>query len=375
MGNLSKRVLINMSNLHGGGGLQVGISFVNELLKLPIPEYSVRLLISNEIALALDHGRVSESNWELEVCNSYGLKSLVSRLSSIEKSYDVVFTLFGPKYTFNNSVVNIVGFAQAWIIYPDNPIFKSFSWFDKCKVRLKFFLQKKFFKQSDHSVVELEHVKDALIRQGIFNKESISVVHNTISSLYLDRKQWKAIQLPKKIKEISIGLVSRDYPHKNISILPTVAKLLNEKHGLPVKFYFTLTDREWAKYKDQFGAYGETIGELCVTECPSFYEQLDAVVFPSLLECFSATPLEALSMRVPLFASDRGFVRDVCADHAIYFDPLDADDIARAIANYFLGDGKSDEELEEARNYVLSFSSAEERAKRYLEIIEQYLEK
>jgi glycosyltransferase involved in cell wall biosynthesis len=375
MNNSGKKVLINMSNLHKGGGLQVGISFASELLKLPAPKYNVKVLISKEIRSSLNEEMVLSSKWNFQVLDTYGLKTLVSTLRDIEKSYDLVFTLFGPKYTVNTSAFNIVGFAQAWIIYPNNSAQKSLPWIEKVKTRLKFLIQEKFFQKADHIIVELEHVKEALEKKAWVNRESVSVIHNTISSLYFDREQWVDIGVPRQSDEIAIGFVTRDYAHKNISVLPSVAKLLNQKFGVPVKFYFTLTDQEWDNYKDQFGDYGMTVGELSVNQCPRFYEQLDAVVFPSLLECFSATPLEALAMRVPLFASDRGFVKDVCSEHAIYFDPLDANNIANAIANYFLGDKKSVEEFDQARDHALEFSSAEERAKGYLEIIEQYLEK
>ena len=108
-------------------------------------------------------------------------------------------------------------------------------------------------------------------------------------------------------------------------------------------------------------------------ECPSFYEQIDGVVFPSLLECFSATPLEAMVMNKPLFASDRGFVRDVCGSHAMYFNPLDANNIADHIASYFKSNLDRTAQLQQARNHALNFSSAKSRAEKYLHIINTHL--
>ncbi len=375
MSNSRKKVLINMSNLHKGGGLQVATSFSNELLKLPAPEYSVKVLISKEIASALDRDEVLSSSWNFQVFNTYGLKTLFSPLRKIEKECDLVFTVFGPKYAIHSKGVDIVGFAQPWIIYPNNPVFNSLSWFNKIKTRLKFAMQLFFFKKAQYCIVELEHVRKSLLDKNVYDEDSISVVHNTISSLYLDKEQWLDIELPNDANEIAIGFVTRDYPHKNISILPSVAELLNKKFGLPVKFYFTLTDQEWSNYKEEFGDYAETVGPISVAQCPRFYEQLDAVIFPSLLECFSATPLEALFMQVPLFASDRDFVKDVCGDYGIYFEPLEAGSIAEVIADYFLGDSNNRYEIKEARNHVLSFSNAEDRAKSYLNVIDQYLEK
>ena len=47
------KLIINTSNLHGGGGTQVGFSFIHECIKFPENEYSVFLCpqLSNEIDL------------------------------------------------------------------------------------------------------------------------------------------------------------------------------------------------------------------------------------------------------------------------------------------------------------------------------------
>jgi glycosyltransferase involved in cell wall biosynthesis len=372
---MSQKVLINMSNIHGGGGLQVAISFASELLKLACKQPTYKVLISTEVASAFDDNELKMSDWGFEVCDTHGIKTLLSQLNIIQSQYDIVFTLFGPKYTFFKAKKDIVGFAQLWILSFDNSITQRLPFLESLKLKVKFGLQKWFFKRANHLIVELEHVQQALTGQGIFPKESISVVHNTISSLYLNEALWKPVEIRIPEKQISIGFVTRNYLHKNIKILPKVAKLLNEQYLLPVKFYLSLNDEEWCNYSQSFGAYGETVGALSVYQCPTFYQKMDAVVFPSLLECFSATPLEALSMRRPLFASDRGFVSDVCGEYAYYFDPLDAESIASMIAGYFNGCQKTEAELESAREHVFAFSNAQQRAQNYLTIIEQNLEK
>jgi glycosyltransferase involved in cell wall biosynthesis len=369
-----KKALINISNIHGGGALQVAISFVSELLAFKEVDSRIKLLVSDEVASGLSPVKLAESNWDIEVFNTYGIKTLWSGLNTIQKHYDVVFTLYGPKYTLFKAKLDIVGFAQLWILEFDNPVTRAMSSVARSKLKAKFGLQKWFFQRADHLVVELEHVKRSLSEQGVFDQDHITVVHNTLSNLYLDSSLWQALPLERLKDQIAIGFVTRDYSHKNIQILPKVAKILREEYRLPVKFYLSLTDAEWQNYSQDFGDYGQTVGALNVYQCPTFYQQMDAVIFPSLLECFSATPLEALVRKKPLFASERGFVRDVCQDYAMYFDPLDAKDIARVVADYFQGTQKTDAELEQARNHVLNFSNATQRAKDYLQIIQQHLE-
>jgi glycosyltransferase involved in cell wall biosynthesis len=369
------KVLINMANIHSGGGLQVAISFISELLKFECKKFVYKILISTDVASAFEPDVLKMSAWDFEVLDTYGINALWSKLNKKQCNYDIVFTLFGPKYTVFKAKIDIVGFAQPWILSFDNPISMQMPLIEKLYIKLKYDIQKWFFKRADHLVVELEHVHQALVEKGIFPKESLSVVHNTLSNHYLHEEHWQPIALSIPEKQISIGFITRDYSHKNIKILSKVAILLNEKYSLPVKFYFSLNAMEWRNHSQSFGNYGITVGALSVFQCPMFYKKMDAVVFPSILECFSVTPLEALAMRKPLFASDRGFVRNVCGEHAYYFDPLDPEDIASVIAGYFNGRQKTDAEIDSAHDHVIAFSNAEQRAKKYLEIIEQYLKR
>src|SRR5690606_15046068 len=100
-----------------------------------------------------------------------------------------------------------------------------------------------------------------------------------------------------------------------------------------------------------------------------FYRAMDAVIFPSLLECFSATPLEAMAMEKPLIASDRPFNRDVCSDHAHYFDPMAPDTAADQVAKLFSNGTADVNALRLAREHAINFASPRERAQRYLEIL------
>ena len=371
----NKLILINTSNLHSGGGLQVGISFLYELSIMTHNHLSsLHVIVSSEINNGLSQlGANTAVFASYELINTFGIKDFFSRSNSRIKNYDVVFTVFGPNYSRARGKKEIVGFAQLWILNFDNPISERMSFLSKNILRLKFCIQWLFFLRADHYVVELEHVKEGLIASKGINSDKISVVYNTVSSLYLDKTLWKSISFTKNENEISLGIVTRDYPHKNLDILPLVAQQLELHHGLKVRFYTTLNEIEWSLRDDEFKKYVSTVGSLSPDECPSFYEQIDGVVFPSLLECFSATPLEAMVMNKPLFASDRGFVRDVCGNHAIYFNPLDAKSIAEHIANYFKSNLDRTAQLQQARNHALNFSSAKSRAEKYLHIINSHL--
>jgi len=206
----------------------------------------------------------------------------------------------------------------------------------------------------------------------MFREQDIAVAANCVSKIYAEPELWADVAMPDPRAAIRIGVVSRDYAHKNLDLLPEIERILRQKHKLDVDFVVTLNDSEWRRRTAAFRSVIRNAGPLSVEQCPSFYRQLDGVIFPSLLECFSATPLEALVMGKPLFASDRPFVRDLCGEHPHYFDPLSPSDAARSIAAYFKSGGDP-ANLEAGRLHVLSMPTARDRAISYLRGIERIL--
>lgn len=72
-------------------------------------------------------------------------------------------------------------------------------------------------------------------------------------------------------------------------------------------------------------------GRLFDEQVKALYMHAAALVFPSTYEGFGIPPLEAMSLDCPVIASDIPVVREVCADAARYFDPLDISAMTGAI--------------------------------------------
>ena len=365
-----KRLLINASNLHVGGGVQVATSFLNELGYLQGSMENVSFFVSKEVDNSL---RILSSQMHTlsnyEVIDVYGSGFVSNNISQQLDFFNIVFTIFGPLYRWRTSFKSVVGFAQPWIIYPNNECYKMLTLGRQLKMRLKYFIQGIFFKRADILVVELEHVKQRLISLLGIPAERIHVVHNCVSSIYLDKSRWQTVDLPKLKGFLRLGYLGRNYLHKNTVIFPEIVADLERTYGIRAHFYVTFTEQEWAECTPEFRAVCFNVGPLSVAQCPGFYREIDAVVFPSLLECFSATPLEAMVMEKPLFASDRPFNRDICGQHAFYFDPLLPTSASAAIARIFGDIGPNLEALRAGREYAINFSSPKERAEKYLSLL------
>lgn len=375
-----RKVLINASNLHVGGGVQVAASFILELsrmnLRLPNVECFVFASTAVDRNLAAS-GFDSRALSNYEVLDVHGLGALKRRNVARFCGFDLVFTIFGPLYAAKRLRNHVVGFAQPWIIYPDNEVAERLPMKERLLLKLKFAIQWQFFRSADRLVVELRHVKDRLVANKRFPAGRIDVVPNCVSAIYFDESKWATVPGTdeRPDNEIRLGYVTRDYPHKNLDFLLRVGKELKLIGQRRYRFFVTLTPDEWAAKNFEFKEYVSNVGPLTVAQCPTFYRAMDAVFFPSLLECFSATPLEALAMRRALFATDRSFVRDCCGENALYFDPLDARQAAKRIDEWFSFTPLQlrQAHIERSYRHLGSLSGSRERAVAYIEIIRKQL--
>ncbi len=67
-------------------------------------------------------------------------------------------------------------------------------------------------------------------------------------------------------------------------------------------------------------------------ELRRFVSHATALVFPSLYEGFGLPPLEAMAAGCPAVVARAAAIPEVCGEAALYFDPLDPGDIARALS-------------------------------------------
>lgn len=365
------RFLINCSNLHIGGGVAVATSVIDHLSRMPAIGADIALLVStsvqaNLLAMGTDLSRFVRC----EVVNFFGVEAIWRGLDEHFIGQDLVFTLFGPAYFLRKRTKHIFGFAQPIIIYPGSPVEKRMPFRAWLRQRSKSLLQEAFFAHADELVVELEHVQIGLNKRWLLRHIPSHVVYNAVDSIYAERSRWLPISISARGNGFKLGISSRNYLHKNLACLPEVKELLASRHGVNVDFFVTFPEEEWAACTERFRQEIVNVGPLKLAQCPSFYDSMDGVFFPSMLECFSAVPVEAMMMKRPLFASDLPFIRDCCDDHAHYFDPLSVESMAAAVAAYFrLDEATRSDGLARAHAFVQGYPGPQQRAESYLAIV------
>lgn len=373
---MKKNILINCSNLHSGGAVAVSSSVINSLSHFPEEFYAafdISIICSSEVnknLLSLNTNFLFFKSYVVK--DFYGISALWKGLGKLLRGYDAVFTVFGPAYTLKSVRNHFVGFAQPNIIYDAEPQSSKFIDFERALSRVKYFLQEFFFKNSDFIFVELPHVKKGIKRKWLLKNKKVLVVESAVHSVFLKQSLWDEINFNFDSVDtaIKLGVISKNYPHKNLSVLPSVKKILRDEFNINAIFYVTLTPDEWDSSGHTFRNEIVNVGPLTLSQCPKFYSQLDGVIFPTLLECFSAVPIEALIMKKPLFVSDKPFIHDICSSYANYFNPLDPFSIAISIKKYFDLPLLIRNEVEsQAYKYVLKYSNSSLRAGNYLDAI------
>lgn len=128
--------------------------------------------------------------------------------------------------------------------------------------------------------------------------------------------------------------------HKNHRRLLEAWSLLASE-GLRPALALTLGDRdrtlvaEIDEMVERSGLRVENLGEMSHEDLFRAYQQSAALIFPSTSESFGLPLIEAGQSGLPVVASERDFVRDVCSPSQT-FDPESAVSIARAVKR-FLG--------------------------------------
>ena len=367
------RVLINASNLHVGGGVAVASSFIHELAEDEAWAPRSLVQVSSEVFQNLRAlGTRTSEFLDFECHDVVGIRGLVSRSRLERKKYDLVFTIFGPDYKFRGRVSTVTGLAQPWIVYPKNDAFMALSPLRKLLSRFKYAMQIAFFRRSSALVVESAQIAEIVARRVKIEEHKIFVVNNAVDSVFRSSQRWEVLEMPAKRSTFRFGYPARNYPHKNIQILPEVRTLLRDKYGIDIEIIVTLSDGEWQRLNSDSQRELVNVGPLSLSQLPSFYSQVDGVIFPSLLECFSAVPIEALACGKPLFASNRPFVRCEVGDYAYYFDPVDANDIAEIIARALSGTSwREHTRLRSGAEFIWSMYGSSKRTAGYLSVLSQ----
>ncbi len=371
------RLLVNCSNIRGGGASQVALATFQHLRKYAGNTYCIFLSpdFKGYIDPASFPGNFTFHFLPKHIGVPANFLKIRNMLSLLEKNFnpDCSFTLFGPSYWTPVSP-HLMGYAIPHYVYPESPFFKTLSWKETVNLKVKRFLQRYFLrKNAQFYVAETEDVRKRLsVFLGVPVERIFMVtaaLHPVYSDMTIQRKDL--VLQPRTAGEVRMISISGLGAHKNLLIIKRVIPLLREKYNINPRFILTVPD---SIYQENFPTPDEhiiNVGPVSIESCPSLYEQSDFVFLPSMLECFSALYLEGMFLGKPILTSDLSFAHAICMDAALYFDPLDPEDIAKKIHTMVTDEKARNRIIEAGFRHIHDFPTSEERTSQYMSIIRQ----
>jgi len=223
-------------------------------------------------------------------------------------------------------------------------------------------------------VTQTRLMKKGLKSRHNYSYEKIIVLPNT-RTIYPQKTPTNSFS-PINPDRINILVLSRYYPHKNLEILMDVASLIR-KYKKNYTLITTIDKNQHPKAKKLINRIYRgnndiiiNIGKIETEYIKFLYDNIDALLLPSLLESFSSTHVDAMFFMKPVITSDRAFAREICGEAGWYFNPHSPDDILNVLDQCFLNEQKRNTKIKKGREMVEKFPSWNEIANQLLKVIE-----
>ncbi len=186
---------------------------------------------------------------------------------------------------------------------------------------------KRLHRCADLVLVSSEYTRKELLKYTEVDDERVKVVYLAYDDKRFYPRAWKhRSEFLKKysIPDRYILFVGSLFEYKNTKTL--INAFIKIKKKIPhLLIIIGRTDvAQTEPVKDERIRYFDYVPS---EDLPFFYSFADAFVFPSLSEGFGIAPLEAMACGTPVISSSRASLPEVLGDAAVYFDPLNTEEI------------------------------------------------
>jgi glycosyltransferase involved in cell wall biosynthesis len=183
--------------------------------------------------------------------------------------------------------------------------------------------------------------KEEIVRNLNIKSDKVFVTYNGVSDSYrpvTDANELEYVRELYELPERFIFCLSNNKPHKNVHQL--VRAYCHSNITIPLVLACPV-DASILRTAETYGKkhliyFSKFIAE---EHLPSVYSMTHLFVYPSTYEGFGLPPLEALSCGAPVVVARSSSLPEVVGDSAIFANPFDYQDIARALE---LGVGDSE---------------------------------
>ena len=371
------KILVNTSNLVIGGGIQVGVWFIRQCLEQGLDcDFALSPAVKEELEkMAVEcHGERFRLFAHSPSKNSEVRKRILAYEEEVQP--DVVYTVFGPAYV-KFKQPHACGFADGWVSHSDLGVFRrvfATNLLSGVKLVLTSIYKAFWMRFANAWIFEAKVAADGLAKRAFINRQNCHVIANNCSDRFLDTP---VIPMPET-DVFSLLYLTADYPHKGLANYLHYAKALKQQ-APEQAFRFVITvspsspsaSKIMAKAKEWgLEDYFDFRGHVSIDKVVEVMDQNNCVMQTSYLETFSANYPEAMARQRPLLVSDFEFARNICQDAAVYVDPDDFEQVAKAIIGL-----KQDKQLQQklvrkGTQVLNTLPNSQQRFSQYIQLLE-----
>lgn len=269
------------------------------------------------------------------------------------------YFFFAPNYCKKNGISKVLNFGDiilprvknqtyffdwAYLVLDDPNIWSSMDLKSRFIRLFKAKLIKAFKSNNKTVIVQSEEISRSYKKNLGFEGELI-VAPTPVSVSNSEGKSHG-------VEENSLVYISNYAPHKNFEIIPRVAAILKQnKVDCSIVLTIDESSIHWSNLRLKLSDLGaldmvKTLGSLPQEDVFAVLKNSRALFFPSKLESYGIPLIEAMILGKPVLTSNTPFIKSVCGDAVLYFDPNCPENIAAKITDFI--DGADDFETRQA---------------------------
>jgi glycosyltransferase involved in cell wall biosynthesis len=325
-----KKIYFYAPNVHTGGGIVLLKSIIDN-----INANSSDIEITAILDRRVKDGLLSLSGLNVIWVNRsiYSRFMIEMELKKMLSKEDTLLCFHGLPNLFKNKGRVIVFIQNRLLIQRKLP--NGYGKIIRIRLFIERYIVKHFFQNVDEFIVQTQSMSDdlVLLLSNDKKKQKPRITVFPFRNLYNYRNTNPIIK-----NDFDFVYVSSGDAHKNHSNLISSWNLL-AREGIRPKLALTLSQEYVAiledirKSRSDFNTEIYNLGQISQLEVIRLYIKSGALIFPSLSESFGLPLLEASECKLPIVASERDFVRDVCIPTET-FDPESPRSIARAVKRF-----------------------------------------
>lgn len=315
LGNYSRNLLFSLSKNYPGNAYYLFTPKTKD--RFPVENYGHFNLIQPKLAIH----KLINPLWRIKYMNSEIKWQKLEIFHGLSQELP-----FGIEKTGVKSVITVHDLI--FMRYPE-----FYNWVD---ARIYYWKLVHACRVSHHIVAMSKQTKQDLIKFLSIPESKISVIHQGCNQYFwksYTKEFFQEVRIKYNLPErylLNVGTVEE---RKNLLGIVKALHIANINIplvvvGRKVDIYFKKVLNYISEHKINNIIFPEHISNL---ELPVIYQNAECFIYPSYFEGFGIPLVEALVSRTPVISSNRGCFSEAAGPGSIYIDPLDPEEIGKAI--------------------------------------------